>query len=204
MIPLTGSDFTTRNDPFVLFREWMSEATAVEPRDPNAIALATVDDRGMPDVRMVLLKDADERGFVFFTNEESAKGQQIAGNPQAAFVLYWKSLNRQIRVRGAIEAASDTESDRYFNSRHPISRIGAMASRQSRPLESRATLEKAVADLAARYGEGDIPRPAYWHGFRLVPASMEFWQDRSNRLHDRILFRRATPDGIWEGQRLYP
>lgn len=204
MIPLSGTDFTTRDDPFALFQDWMAEAQASEPRDPNAIALATADAAGLPDVRMVLLKGVDTNGFVFFSNEDSAKGQQLAGNPQAAFVLYWKSLNRQIRVRGRVEAASAQESDEYFNSRHPRSRIGAIASQQSRPLASRETLEQAVAELEARYAQGAIPRPARWHGFRVVPVAIEFWQDRPNRLHDRVVFTRAETSGDWTSQRLYP
>lgn len=187
-----------------LFGLWMDEAGSSEPRDPNAIALATVDADGLPDVRMVLLKGADHRGFVFYTNEESAKGRQLAGNPQAAIVLYWKSLNRQIRVRGPVEEVSEVEADAYFASRHPRSRIGAWASRQSRPLASREDLEQAVADLEKRFGEGPIPRPPHWKGFRIRPRSIEFWQDRPSRLHDRIVFRRDEQDDSWVKQRLYP
>lgn len=204
MNPLTDADFTMRNDPFGLFAEWLAEAERTEPRDPNAIALATVDEAGMPNVRMVLLKGADERGFVFYTNEESAKGRELAGNGRAGFVLYWKTLNRQIRVRGLVGPATEAESNAYFASRHPRSRLGAIASRQSRPLDSRETLEAAVADLERRYGAGDIPRPAHWHGFRIRPLQIEFWQDRSNRLHDRILFARLGEADDWTKQRLYP
>lgn len=204
MNPLTGKDFTASDDPMRLFGLWMDEAGSSEPRDPNAIALATVDADGLPDVRMVLLKGADHRGFVFYTNEESAKGRQLAGNPQAAIVLYWKSLNRQIRVRGPVEEVSEVEADAYFASRHPRSRIGAWASRQSRPLASREDLEQAVADLEKRFGEGPIPRPPHWKGFRIRPRSIEFWQDRPSRLHDRIVFRRDEQDDSWVKQRLYP
>ncbi len=203
MNALTDGDFTESRDPFGLLNSWMEEAKTTEPRDANAMALATVDPDGLPDVRMVLLKGYDQRGFVFFTNAESAKGQQLASNPQAALVLYWKSLNRQIRVRGAVTAVTDAESDAYFESRHPRSRIGAIASAQSRPLESREILEKRVAELERQYGNGPIPRPAHWHGFRIAPRTIEFWQDRPNRLHDRIVFT-FDADGRWTSQRLNP
>ena len=203
MNALIEDDFTESDDPFGLLRAWMDKAKASEPRDPNAIALATVDPQGLPDVRMVLLKDYDERGFVFYTNEDSAKGQQIAGNPQAALVLYWKSLNRQVRARGPVTAVTDAESDAYFNSRHPRSRVGAIASAQSRPLESRAALENRVEALEKQFGDGPIPRPAYWHGFRIAPRQIEFWQDKPNRLHDRVVFT-FDAAGHWTRQRLNP
>lgn len=201
MEPLTAGDFTEAEDPHALFAAWMAEAVAAEPRDPNAIALATVDADGLPDVRMVLLKEVDEQGFTFYTNRESAKGEALAANPQAAFVLYWKSLNRQIRVRGPVEFVSDAEADAYFASRHPRSRLGAWASRQSRPLASREDLERKVEDLEQRFRDGPIPRPPYWRGYRVRPASIEFWQDRASRLHDRIVFR-CGPEGGWTKQRL--
>ena len=209
MNALIPSDFTLSDDPDALFDAWMAEAKASEPRDPNAIALATVDRDGRPNVRTVLLKGKDDQGFVFYTNAESAKGEELNANAVAAFVLYWKSLNRQIRVRGSIETVSDAESDAYFQSRHPRSRLGAIASRQSRPLDSRATLENAVADLEALYRDKTIPRPAQWHGFRVRPTEIEFWADRDNRLHDRIVFRREDalgpwPTADWTKQRLYP
>ena len=209
MNALTPGDFTLGDDPEALFDAWMEEAKAGEPRDPNAIALATVDAQGRPDVRTVLLKGKDERGFVFFTNAESAKGTEIAAHAEAAFVLYWKSLNRQVRVRGTVESVSEAESDAYFDSRHPRSRLGAIASRQSRPLDSRATLEDAVAALEERYRGRTIPRPAHWHGYRVLPYQIEFWADRDNRLHDRIVFLRDTTEAPWPGaawtkQRLYP
>ena len=200
---LISGDFTLDEDPDALFDAWLAEATDSEPRDPNAIALATVDHDGCPDVRMVLLKGKDPRGFVFYTNAESAKGQELAANAQAAFVLYWKSLNRQVRVRGKVEPVTDAEADAYFASRHPKSRIGAWASQQSRPLESRALLERDVAALEQRFGDGPIPRPLYWRGFRVMPFAIEFWADRPSRLHDRIVFRRDE-GGAWTKQRLYP
>ena len=203
MNALIDGDFTESQDPFGLLRAWMEEAKASEPRDPNAIALATVDADGLPDVRMVLLKDYDEHGFVFYTNEQSAKGNQLAGNPQAALVLYWKSLNRQVRARGPVTPVSDAESDAYFNSRHPRSRVGAIASAQSRPLASRADLEDRVHTLEAQFGNGPIPRPAYWHGYRIAPRQLEFWQDKPNRLHDRVVFS-FDADGRWTRQRLNP
>lgn len=209
MNALIQGDFTLADDPDALFDAWMEEAKKTELRDPNAIALATVDRDGRPDVRTVLLKGKDERGFTFFTNAESAKGEELRAHAEAAFVLYWKSLNRQIRVRGAVEPVSVAESDAYFASRHPRSRIGAIASQQSRPLDSRATLENRVTELEQQYRDEPIPRPAYWHGFRVKPYQIEFWADRDNRLHDRIVFRRdgtegAWPTASWNKQRLYP
>ncbi len=204
MNALSPGDFTVSDDPDALFDAWMAEAEGSEPRDPNAIQLATVDRDGRPDVRTVLLKGKDPRGFTFYTNAESAKGEELAANMQAAFVLYWKSLNRQIRVRGTVEAVSEAESDAYFDSRHPRSRLGAIASRQSRPLPSRAVLEDRVAELETEYEGRPIPRPAYWHGFRVRPYQIEFWADRANRLHDRIVFRRDGAEGPWAKQRLYP
>lgn len=203
MNALIDSDFTLSEDPWSLARAWTKEAEASEPRDPNAMALATVDAAGLPDVRMVLLKSFDEAGFVFYTNEESAKGQELHGNPQAALVLYWKSLNRQIRARGQVSFVTDQEADAYFASRHPRSRVGAWASAQSRPLDSRAALETRVADLETRFGNGPIPRPSYWRGFRVKPQAIEFWQDRASRLHDRVVFC-FDEQGRWTRQRLNP
>jgi pyridoxamine 5'-phosphate oxidase len=199
---LTTGDFTDAADPIVLFTQWLGEATATEINDANGVALATVDQDGMPDVRMVLLKGFDERGFVFYTNYESAKGQQLLGSMKAALLFHWKSRRRQVRVRGPVEVVTDAEADAYFASRHRQSRLGAIASAQSRPLESRKSLEDAVLKLAERYGDGDIPRPKHWSGFRIMPQSIEFWQDGAFRLHDRIVFARA--DGGWEKTRLYP
>ncbi len=202
-IGLTSSDFTERAEPFRLFSEWLADATKSEPNDPNGVALATVDTDGMPDVRMVLLKGFDEQGFVFYTNFESAKGREILATMKAAMCFHWKSLRRQVRIRGPVEIVSDAEADAYFATRPRGSRIGAWASKQSRPLESRFALEKAVAEYTARYAIGEIPRPAYWSGFRIVPQTIEFWHDRPFRLHDRILFSRAA-EGGWEKSRLYP
>lgn len=204
MKPLTDSDFTAAQEPFDLFRQWFADAKASEPNDPNAMALATVDPEGMPDVRMVLMKGYDEQGFVFYTNTGSAKGTQLLASRKAAIVFHWKSLHRQVRVRGPIEQVSDAEADAYFQSRPRDSRIGAWASQQSRPLESRFALEKAVAVNAAKYAVGTVPRPPHWTGFRIMPVAIEFWHDRPFRLHDRITFSRAEPNGDWTRHRLYP
>lgn len=202
---LTTDDFTEKTEPFVLFGEWLKDATKSEPNDPNAVALATVDSDGLPDVRMVLLKGFDEQGFVFYTNFESQKGQEILGSMKAAMCFHWKTLRRQVRVRGPVEIVSDAEADAYYATRPRGSRIGAWASKQSRPLESRFALEKAVAEYTARYAIGEIPRPAHWSGFRIRPTSIEFWHDRPFRLHDRVVFSRETPDGNWDSKtRLYP
>ncbi|WP_026381171.1 pyridoxamine 5'-phosphate oxidase [Afifella pfennigii] len=199
---LTSGDFTERGDPVALFGEWLNEAEASEPVDANAVALATVDADGMPDVRMVLLKGFDEAGFVFYTNLESRKGEQLAAHPKAALCFHWKSLARQVRIRGPVSPVPGEEADAYFASRPRLSRIGAWASRQSRPLESRFALEKAVAAETARFGAGSIPRPPYWSGFRLSPVQIEFWNNGAFRLHDRVRF---TPQGDgWLRQRLYP
>jgi pyridoxamine 5'-phosphate oxidase len=204
MEPLMAGDFTDATEPFALFDAWMAEAQTSEPNDANAMALSTVDADGLPDVRMVLLKGVDADGFVFYTNTESAKGRELAANPKAAAVLHWKSLRRQVRFRGPAEQVSDAEADAYFQSRPRDSRIGAWASQQSRPLESRFALEKAVAFYAARYAVGEVPRPPYWTGFRIRPVYLEFWQDKPFRLHDRLVFRRPAPQGDWGRERLYP
>lgn len=203
--PSGGSaDFVGETDPFPIFERWMAEAKVSEPNDPNAMALATVDEDGLPDVRMVLLKGVDPSGFVFYTNTESAKGRELAGTPKAAVVFHWKSLRRQVRVRGPVERVSDAEADAYFQSRPRDSRLGAWASQQSRPLESRFALEKAVAAVAARYPVGTVPRPPHWTGFRIRPVYLEFWQDKPFRLHERTVFRRPSPEGGWSTERLYP
>ena len=187
-----------------LFAAWLSDATASEPRDPTAMTLATVDESGMPNARMVLLKGADAQGFVFYTNVDSQKGQELATAAKAALVFHWKSLNRQVRVRGAVERVTPEEADAYFASRPKQAQIGAWASQQSRPLESRLAFEKAVAINAAKYAIGSVPRPPYWSGFRIVPAQIEFWHDRPFRLHDRIVFKRASLGDAWSKTRLYP
>ncbi len=200
---LKSGDFTERDEPFRLFAEWLHDATQSEPNDPNALALATVDPDGMPNVRMVLLKGFDERGFVFYTNFESAKGQEVLSAKKAAMCFHWKSLRRQVRIRGPVEVVSDEEADEYYASRPRGSRIGAWASKQSRPLESRFALEKAVAEYTAKFAVGTIPRPSHWSGFRIVPQTIEFWHDRPFRLHDRVVFTR-NKKGDWQTERLYP
>ncbi len=198
-----NGDFDKIADPIALFGEWLKAAEASEPNDPNAMALATVDETGLPDVRMVLLKGFDADGFVFFTNYESAKGRELLAHPKAALCFHWKSLRKQVRVRGPAASVDAAEADAYFATRARGSRIGAWASRQSRPLESRFALEKAVAAYTARFAIGEIPRPDYWSGFRIAPQEMEFWSNGAFRLHDRIRFVRAG-EGGWEKTRLYP
>lgn len=191
-------------DPFALFARWLDEAKASEPNDPDAVALATVDVSGLPDLRMVLMKGFDDRGFVFYTNQASAKGRQLAGNARAALLFHWKSLRRQVRVRGVVEIVTDAEADAYFASRARVSRLGALASEQSRPLAERSLLEARVAELDARYEGDDVPRPAHWSGYRILATEMELWQDGAFRLHDRIRFVRGVAGDAWSGTRLYP
>ncbi|WP_313004371.1 pyridoxamine 5'-phosphate oxidase [Brevundimonas sp.] len=191
-----------RDDPFALFVDWLQAAKASEPNDANAMTLATVDADGLPDARMVLLKDVDARGFTFFSNQESAKGEQLWAHPSAALLFHWKSLRRQVRIRGAVEAVSEAEADAYFASRARESRIGAWASDQSRPLESRAVLEARVAEQTAGFADRDVPRPDRWTGWRVKPQQIEFWRDRPFRLHDRLRF--DLQGGAWTGTRLWP
>ena len=196
-------DFTQRSEPIALFNEWLNEAKTRELNDHNAAALATVDGQGMPNVRMVLLKGHDERGFVFYTNFESAKGREALASMKAAMGFHWKSVRRQVRVRGNLSEVSDEEADAYFDSRHPQSRLGAWASDQSRPLESREYLVNRLQQKEDKYGTEKIPRPPHWSGFRIVPETIEFWQHGEFRSHDRILFTRDQGAG-WSKQRLNP
>lgn len=197
-----SGNFIEASQPFELFAQWLADAEKSEINDPNAMAVATVDEDGMPNARMVLLKEHSEEGFVFYTNFESAKGKELLTSHKAALLFHWKSLRRQIRIRGTVSEVSTEEADAYFHSRPRGSRIGAWASKQSRPLESRFALEKAVAEYTAKYGIGKVPRPDYWSGFLVRPEQIEFWHDRPFRLHDRLTFTRAG-DG-WEKHQLYP
>lgn len=204
-----GPDFTVADDPFAVFEAWLAEATASEPNDPNSMALATVDSSGLPNVRMVLLKGLDgaqhsQRGFVFYTNLDSAKGRELAEHPKAALLFHWKSLRRQVRVRGPVVSVTAEEADLYFASRPRLSRIGAWASDQSRPLESRFAFEKSIGYYTTKFALGEVPRPPRWSGFRLTPVEIELWHDRPFRLHDRVVFRRADAVSPWTATRLYP
>ncbi len=191
-------------DPITRFEAWMAEAAKTEPNDPNAVCLATATPDGRPSARMVLLKGVDARGFVFYTNLESRKGRELAANPQAALCFHWKSQTRSVRVEGPVEPVADEEADAYYASRPRGSRIGAWASKQSRPLEGRWALEKAVAEYTLKFGLGEIPRPPFWSGFRLVPRAIEFWRDMPFRLHERVVFRRDDPAAPWRTELLYP
>ncbi|ODT83499.1 MAG: pyridoxamine 5'-phosphate oxidase [Pelagibacterium sp. SCN 64-44] len=191
-------------DPFAIFEEWFALAQEAEPNDPHAMALATADENGLPDVRMVLLNRRDEQGFCFFTNFESDKGRQLLANPQAAMVMHWKSLRRQVRVRGPVAVVAPEEADAYFASRPKGSRIASATSKQSRPLGSRQQMMDEVAALTAMIGDNEAPRPTHWSGFRIVPLSIEFWKDGEFRLHDRVRFTRKSADAPWRSARLYP
>jgi pyridoxamine 5'-phosphate oxidase len=201
---LTGGDFTQADEPVRLFAAWFAEAKRAEPVNPDAMTLATVDAGGQPNARMVLLKGFDERGFVFYTNLDSVKGRELSVAPKAALTFYWKTLQRQVRLRGSVERVTAAEADDYFASRSRMAQIGAWASNQSAPLESRMAFEKAVAFYTAKFGIAAVPRPPHWSGFRVVPQEIEFWQERPFRLHDRIAFTRPSPTTPWHKERLYP
>lgn len=201
---LTSRDFDQAPEPFRLFAEWYADAQKSEPSNPNAMALATVDAEGLPDVRMVLLKGFDAAGFVFYSNRNSAKGRQLAGDARAALAFHWKSLDRQVRIRGTVSQVSDAEADAYFATRARGAQLGAWASQQSSPLESRFAFEKAVAAVTAKYPIGTVPRPPYWIGYRIMPLAIEFWHERAFRLHDRIVFSRMRDGAEWVKTRLYP
>jgi len=203
-VELTDGDFTAADEPLRLFADWLAEATRAEPVNPDAMALATVDSDGLPDVRMVLLKGFDERGFVFYTNIESRKATELKNAPKAALAFYWKSLQRQVRLRGTVEPVSAAEADSYFATRSRMAQIGAWASKQSAPLETRMAFEKAVARYTAKFAVGVVPRPPHWSGYRVTPQEIEFWHERPFRLHDRIVFRRTSPTAPWRKSRLYP
>ena len=194
---------TTETDPFAWFRRWMAEAQASEPVDPNAMTVATVGPGGRPSARIVLLKGVDPRGFVFYTNTQSRKGNELRGNAWASLLFHWKSLARQIRIEGTVESVTAAEADAYYASRARVSRLGAWASDQSRPLPGRDELERRLRDLEARHPGEDIPRPPHWSGYRVVPDRFEFWQDMPHRLHDRTIFDHAA-DGSWTGGKLFP
>lgn len=202
--PLDDGGIAPRPDPFDLFHSWMKDAQASEPADANAMALATADADGRPNVRMVLLKGADANGFVFYSNEESAKGEELAANPHAAINFHWKSLKKVVRVQGLVSRVTDAEADAYFASRPKDSQIGAWASPQSRPMEGRWAFEKRIAEYALKYGIGTVPRPPYWTGWRITPLRIEFWRDRPFRLHDRLVYSRATAADAWTTERLFP
>jgi pyridoxamine 5'-phosphate oxidase len=202
--PLISGDFTEAAEPFALFAEWFAEACKAEPNDPNAMSLATVDTDGLPDVRMVLMKGYDTAGFVFYSHIASQKGRELAANPKAALLFHWKSLRRQVRIRGNVSPVTSEEADAYFATRPKQAQIGAWASKQSQPLESRFAFEQAIAKIAAKHVISEVPRPPGWSGWRIAPVRFEFWHDRPFRLHDRIEFARNTTGDAWTKTRLYP
>ncbi len=201
--PFDDGGITPAGDPFALFAEWLAEAERSEPNDANAMALATADASGQPNVRMVLLKGVDS-GFVFYSNRESLKGGELAANPRAAVNFHWKSLRKAVRVQGRIEQVSDAEADAYFATRPKDSQIGSWASDQSRPMEGRFVFEKRIAEYALKYGFGTVPRPPHWTGWRILPTRIEFWRDRPFRLHDRLVYSRADAKAPWMTERLFP
>lgn len=194
---------TLAASPFDQFQAWMAEAEKAEPKDPNAMIVATATPDGRPSARAILLKGVDDRGFVFYTNKESRKADELAANANVFLLFYWKSLGRQIRIEGTVEHVTDAEADAYYASRPRISRLGAWASQQSRPLPARSVLEERLVEAEQRYPDEDIPRPGYWSGYRVIPVLFEFWQDMPYRLHDRTVYRRAA-DGTWEQSKLFP
>ena len=202
--PIDGGGIQPRDDPMAMFRAWMEEAEKSEPNEPNAMSVATVDVAGRPNVRMVLLKSAEHGAFVFYTNLESAKGTELSGHPDAALCFHWKTMRRQVRVRGPVTRVSDEEADAYFASRPKDSQIGTWASAQSRPMEGRFAFEREIAKYAAKYALTKVPRPPYWSGFRVTPLEIEFWRDRPFRLHDRLVYRREAIDSAWRTERLFP
>ena len=202
--PLDDGGIAPRDDPFMLFRSWMTEAEASEPSDPNAMALATAGEDGIPNVRMVLLKGVDQNGFVFYSNAESVKGSELAQNPHAAINFHWKSLRKAVRAQGAVSRVTDAEADAYFATRPKDSQIGAWASPQSRPMEGRFVFEKALAEYGIKYALSRVPRPPHWTGWRITPLRIEFWRDRPFRLHDRLVYVRDRADAAWRTERLFP